>query len=90
VNHIVVYYILQCILQCILYVTMYIISNINQEEVIMTKYTYYIVDAEGYVLLTVVSQNTNRSYNDEAKFSVSPLLPVIAKQYGLNRVFWRE
>ena len=54
----------------------------------MTKYTYYIVDAEGYVLLTVVSQNTNRSYNDEAKFSVSPLLPVIAKQYGMDEVFW--
>lgn len=54
----------------------------------MNKYTYYIVDAEGYVLLTVVSQNTNRSYNDEAELSVSPLLPVIAKQYGLNKVFW--
>ena len=54
----------------------------------MTKHTYYIVDAEGYVLLTVVSQNTNRSYNDEAELSVSPLLPVIAKQYGINKVFW--
>lgn len=54
----------------------------------MTKHTYYIVDADGYVLLTVVSQNTNRSYNDEAELSVSPLLPVIAKQYGLNKVFW--
>lgn len=54
----------------------------------MTKHTYYIVDADGYVLLTVVSQNTNRSYNDEAELSVSPLLPVIAKQYGINKVFW--
>lgn len=64
--------------------------NINQEELIMTKYTYYIVDAEGYVLLTVVSQNTNRSMRAEAELSVRPLLPVIAKQYGLDKVFWRE
>jgi len=54
----------------------------------MTKYTYYIVDAEGYVLLTVVSQNTNRSFDDEAALSVSPLLPVIAAQYGLDNVFY--
>ena len=55
----------------------------------MTKYTYYIVDSEGYVLLTVVSQNTNRSIDAEAEFSVSPLLPVIAEQYGLNKVFYQ-
>ena len=54
----------------------------------MTKHTYYIVDAEGYVLLTVVSQNTARSIDAEAELSVSPLLPVIAEQYGLNKVFW--
>jgi len=54
----------------------------------MTKYTYYIVDSEGYVLLTVVSQNTNRSFDVEAKVSVRPLLPVIAEQYGLNKVFY--
>mgnify|MGYP000243474517 CR=1 FL=1 len=69
---------------------MYIISNINQEEVIMKKHTYHILDGEGYVLLTIVSQNTNRSFDDEAEFSVSPLLPVIAKQYGLDNVFWSE
>jgi len=57
-------------------------------RIIMTKHTYYIVDAEGYVLLTVVSQNTARSIDAEAELSVSPLLPVIAKQYGLNKVFW--
>ena len=54
----------------------------------MNKYTYYIVDADGYILLTVISQFTNRSIDDEAKFSISPLLPVIAKQYGLEKVFY--
>ena len=54
----------------------------------MKQYTYYIVDSEGYTLLTVVSQPTNRSVDSEAKFSVSPLLPLIAKQYGLDRVFY--
>ncbi|MDA9550242.1 hypothetical protein N9Q02_01030 [bacterium] len=56
----------------------------------MNKYTYYIVDVEGYVLLTVVSQNTNRSFDDEAEFSVTPLLSVIANQYGLEKVFYSE
>ena len=37
----------------------------------MNKYTYYIVDSEGYVLLTVVSQNTNRSFDVEAKVSAT-------------------
>ena len=56
----------------------------------MNKYTYYIVDVEGYVLLTIVSQNTNRSFDDEAEFSVTPLLSVIANQYGLEKVFYSE
>lgn len=56
----------------------------------MNKYTYYIVDCEGYVLLTVSSQFTNRSCKEEAEFSVSPLLPVIAEQYGLDKVFYSE
>lgn len=54
----------------------------------MNRYTYYIVDADGYTLLTVVSQNTNRSVDEEVEFSVTPLLPVIAKQYGLDKVFY--
>ena len=54
----------------------------------MNKYTYYIVDADGYILLTVISQFTNRSIDDEAKLSISPLLPVIANQYGLEKVFY--
>ena len=54
----------------------------------MKQYTYYIVDSEGYTLLTVVSQPTNRGIDSEAKFSISPLLPIIAKQYGLNKVFY--
>ena len=54
----------------------------------MQQHTYHILDGEGYVLLTIVSQNTNRSFDDEAEFSVSSLLPVIAKQYGLDNVFW--
>ena len=56
----------------------------------MNKHTYYIVDSEGYVLLTIVSQNTNRSVDAEAEFSVRPLLPVIAKQYGLDNVFYTK
>jgi hypothetical protein len=56
----------------------------------MNKYTYYIVDSEGYILLTIVSQNTNRSFDDEADISVSPLLPVIAAQYGLDNVFYSD
>ena len=54
----------------------------------MKQYTYYIVDSEGYILLTVVSQPTNRGVDSEAKLSISPLLPIIAKQYGLNKVFY--
>ena len=54
----------------------------------MNSYTYYIVDSEGYVLLTVISQNTNRSFDAEAEFSIIPLLPVIASQYGLSQVFY--
>ena len=56
----------------------------------MNKYTYYILDSEGYILLTIVSQNTNRSFDDEADISVSPLLPVIAAQYGLDNVFYSD
>jgi len=56
----------------------------------MNKYTYYILDSEGYILLTIVSQNTNRSFDDEADISVSPLLPVIAAQYGLDKVFYSD
>ena len=52
----------------------------------MKRYTYYIVDADGYILLTVVSQNTNKGVDEEAEFAVSPLLPVIAKQYGIDKV----
>ena len=54
----------------------------------MEKYTYYILDADGYILLTVISQYTNRDSDAEAKLSISPLLPVIAKQYGLKNVFY--
>ena len=54
----------------------------------MRKYTYHIVDSEGCILLTIVSQNTNRSFDDEAALSVSPLLPVIAAQYGFDNVFY--
>ena len=54
----------------------------------MQRHTYYILDSEGYMLLTVVSQNTNRSFDDEAEFLLSPLLPVIAAQYGLDNVVY--
>ena len=56
----------------------------------MNQHKYFIVDSGGYILLTIVSQNTNRSFDDEAKFSVSPLLPVIAAQYGLDNVFYSD
>jgi len=54
----------------------------------MQKHTYYILDLEGYVLLTVVSQTTARNFDDEAQLSICPLLPVVAKQYGLDKVFY--
>ena len=54
----------------------------------MNKHKYYILDDEGYILLTVISQNTNRNADTEAKLSISPLLPVIAKQYGREKVFY--
>jgi hypothetical protein len=60
------------------------------KEIIMNQYTYYIVDSEGYILLTVISQPTNLRSEDEAKVSVLPLLPVIAAQYGLDNVFYTE
>jgi hypothetical protein len=56
----------------------------------MNQHKYFIVDSEGYILLTIVSQNTNRSFDDEALSSVSPLLPVIAAQYGLDKVFYSD
>ena len=56
----------------------------------MNQYTYYIVDNEGYILLTVISQPTNQRSDDEAKVSILPLLPVIAAQYGLDNVFYTE
>lgn len=54
----------------------------------MNKHTYYIVDADGYILLTVESQYTARDFDTEAKISISPLLPVIANQYGLDAVYY--
>ena len=54
----------------------------------MNKHTYYIVDADGYILLTVESQYTNRDFDAEAKISISPLLPIIANQYGLDYVYY--
>ena len=56
----------------------------------MKQHKYYILDGQGYILLTIISQKTNRSVDDEAEFSVRPLLPVVAKQYGLDNVFWSE
>lgn len=56
----------------------------------MNQHKYFILDSEGYILLTIVSQNTNRSFDDEADISVSPLLPVIAAQYGLDKVFYSD
>ena len=54
----------------------------------MSRHKYYILDADGYILLTVISQPTNRDADKEAELSISPLLPVIARQYGLERVFY--
>jgi len=56
----------------------------------MNKHHYHITDEEGYVLLTVCSQITARSYDEEAKFAVVPLLPIVAEQYGLDQVFYSE
>ena len=54
----------------------------------MNKHTYYILDADGYILLTIIPQPTNSTADNEAKLSIIPLLPVIAKQYGLEKVFY--
>ena len=54
----------------------------------MNRHKYYILDTDGYILLTVISQPTNRNADTEAKLSISPLLPVIANQYGLEKVFY--
>jgi|TARA_R110000737_G_scaffold318631_1_gene329533 hypothetical protein len=54
----------------------------------MQQYKYFIVDSEGYILLTIVSQKTDRSFDTEADFSISPLLPIIAEKYGLEAVFY--
>ena len=54
----------------------------------MNRHKYYILDTDGYILLTVISQPTNRNADNEAKLSISPLLPVIANQYGLEKVFY--
>ena len=56
----------------------------------MKQHKYFIVDFQGYILLTIISQNTNRNFDDEAEFSIVPLLPIIAAQYGLNKVFYSE
>jgi len=61
---------------------------ITKEVIIMHQHTYYILDNEGYMLLTIVSQNTSRSFDEEAEFLLSPLLPVIAAQYGLDNVVY--
>lgn len=54
----------------------------------MNQYTYYIVDADGDLLLTIKSQYTNKSYDAEAQATISPLLPIIAKTHGLDAVYY--
>ncbi len=66
------------------------IELITLEEMTMNKHTYHIVDADGYILLTVESQYTARDFDAEAKISISPLLPVIANQYGLDAVYYTK
>ena len=56
----------------------------------MTKHKYFIVDNDGYILLTIESQNTTRDFDAEAKIAISPLLPVIANQYGLDAVYYTK
>ena len=64
------------------------VSQKSQRGDSMNRHKYYILDTDGYILLTVISQPTNRNADNEAKLSISPLLPVIANQYGLEKVFY--
>ncbi len=56
----------------------------------MNQHDYFIVDSEGYILLTIKSQFTNRDFDAEAKVSIVPLLPVIAEQYGTDKVYYSK
>ena len=55
----------------------------------MNEHFYSIVDQDGYILYTIKSQPTNRNFDDEAKVSITPLLPIISKIYG-SKVYYTD
>tara|TARA_R110000787_G_scaffold86695_2_gene184831 strand:- start:279 stop:452 length:174 start_codon:yes stop_codon:yes gene_type:complete len=55
----------------------------------MKTHFYSIVDQDGYILYTIKSQPTNRNFDDEAKFSITPIFPIISEMYG-SKIYYTE
>jgi hypothetical protein len=54
----------------------------------MKIHYYYIVDENGYLLCTIISGPINADFDDYAKLFIVDLLPVIAKQSGVEKAFY--
>lgn len=54
----------------------------------MKRYTIDVVDEDGDLLLTITTQFHSGGSDDAAKQYVVPLLPAIAKQYGVTKAFY--
>ena len=54
----------------------------------MYRHDYVIVDADGFVVMRIQSAMTNKSFDDYAAIYISPLLPIIAEQDGVNAVYY--
>ena len=54
----------------------------------MNVHYYYIVDEEGYLLCTIVSRPTSADFDDNAKLFIVDLLPIIAKQFGVEKALY--
>tara|TARA_R110000822_G_scaffold9430_1_gene36574 strand:+ start:511 stop:684 length:174 start_codon:yes stop_codon:yes gene_type:complete len=55
----------------------------------MKTHFYSIVDQDGYILYTIKSQPTNRNFDDEARVSITPILPIISDMYG-SKIYYTE
>tara|TARA_R100000544_G_C2183913_1_gene38262 strand:- start:245 stop:418 length:174 start_codon:yes stop_codon:yes gene_type:complete len=56
----------------------------------MNNHNYSIVDSKGYLLCEIKTQPTNANFDDNAKLFIVDLLPVIAKQYGVEKAFYAD
>lgn len=54
----------------------------------MYQHSYFIVDADGFVVMHIQSAFTNKSFDDYAAIFISPLLPIIAEQQGQDAVYY--